>query len=1355
MDWESLVSDAETGDTKQRLAVLPALQDYVENNSLGRDEVADLVRVSDVLVKDHNFKICQGTLQVLHAAVLQDGDAFKGYANALIPPTVEKLGDSKQTVRDSAQRLLIALSEILDPGLLLEKVAWAWTHKNQRVREELANTITIVFQNLGFGSITAAAEKQLLFSIISVMEDPTASVREAAVAFLGEMYCQTGDHLVSLLKQFDIRPAQQREIDNCFADIDPIQHGVERANAAPKNHTDKSSSGKSDKSGSSGSSRPGSARPSQNGKRGGFGDAGGLTADGELPPVEVVPVTSESDFKSKCAKLLPQLDVKNDWDSRIKAMLQLEGMVLGGAAQLNNFLDELRNLKDAVTEQLNDRRSAVSRVACHLLAELAISLGNKFEPLAVHFLPFMMKVSVISVQVMADAANEAMATVVQHCRAKGAVVQILSAVISERNKVMRTNCSKLLLLMLEVWDRKTFERHLDLVEKSISAAVQDAQADVRTNGRLCYGAYAQACPDRVTNYLKKLQPALREKMLQAGAEYIRQSSPTGAPPNPPSQMCPPASRPVSAPVRRDSDAGMKPASARSTVAGGALRCPAAEEPHDEVPNRRLSSARAGPARVPAQQSHRPAAAPAGSARPTRVSDVGPRRVFERDLPMDDVESASYNGSSAISNAGSSAHSRSLGAVLKKIRSAKGQSDWEKKRDGFHDLRDWVMEHGPSAGHELSKCMDKLVPIIMDSTKDAHHQVVVASLEAWAETAKYGSKAMEPYLERLMGCAFLRVVDAKASIRNAAQAAMLAVGDSFAADVLLMAITRSLAVTKSAKGKVAVMEYSAATLGAGTTAGPPSRGAALSAWVEACANELADRNPDVRKLAGSALEHVYKSIDSLTVLAFITGTTAQAAANVKRALARGVPDLAAELVTYQRGGGASFAGPDAERNRRLSMAGRSAPQSPSHSPTGKKPSLPSWQEAEQLQSPPGPLSPDSPSTVRRMQQKAADICKAATGVHIEQAPSVEAGRAVAPTPALAPNMPQHSAQPTSSAREAAPTHIDHQQHGCGTPPPGEKASKHDSSVAVFVSSAPADAAVPGASAPLAQPTQHQPGYATPPQHHMPAYSTYAANAYLGTPCSTPGSEAPHPPLDPAVAEARLRMLVGRLSAQGGPAPDTLIGIQDMARGACEPAWQACFSQVLLGMLRVIDTCNEHIQEFAVEALREMTFHQTSLFVPHLDLVVPLLLNLSQQTRQVAIGADDCMEQLVKRASPEQCLGILVSRLPVPETQCSGTAADGMVLQACIRNVGRAVACLPTAELMLRVPDLLPGLFESFRNISADVRKAVVFCLVDMYLVIGDQLMPLLSPLSTSQLKLVTIYVNRAAQRLDRPPPMVQV
>jgi CLIP-associating protein 1/2 len=53
----------------------------------------------------------------------------------------------------------------------------------------------------------------------------------------------------------------------------------------------------------------------------------------------------------------------------------------------------------------------------------------------------------------------------------------------------------------------------------------------------------------------------------------------------------------------------------------------------------------------------------------------------------------------------------------------------------------------------------------------------------------------------------------------------------------------------------------------------------------------------------------------------------------------------------------------------------------------------------------------------------------------------------------------------------------------------------------------------------------------------------------------------------------------------------------------------------------------------------------------------------------------------------------------------------------------------------------------------VRKAVVFCLVDMYLVLGEQLTPHLAALSTSQLKLVTIYINKTtkarADRLDAP------
>lgn len=385
--------------------------------------------------------------------------------------------------------------------------------------------------------------------------------------------------------------------------------------------------------------------------------------------------------------------------------------------------------------------------------------------------------------------------------------------------------------------------------------------------------------------------------------------------------------------------------------------------------------------------------------------------------------------------------------------------------------------------------------------------MISALEAWAETAKYGSKAMEPYLERIMACAFLRIVDGKASIRNAAQAAMTTVATTFPADILLVAITKSLGSTKSAKGRAAVMEYSVAALGAGTLAGLPSRGTSLSAWVEACAKELTDRSPDVRKVAGAALEHVYKSMDSATVLAYITASSNAAA--VKRALARGVPELASDLTSFQRNGGAGVL--DAERSRRASVLPRSAPQSPGNSPKGG---------SACVQNGCGDDTPDSDTAVAELQQQAADICEAATGLRIGQAPhTVDPPVPPVSTPLLSSDAPFYSGA-TSSAREAAPIHIDHQEDSCAASSAslGPKAKSHESTVDVFVSSAKVDDTAEEPPEASLSSAQHQHGYATPPQH-MPPYYTYAANAYIGTPGSTPGSEAPPAPLDPAVAEAR--------------------------------------------------------------------------------------------------------------------------------------------------------------------------------------------------------------------------------------------
>ena len=117
-----------------------------------------------------------------------------------------------------------------------------------------------------------------------------------------------------------------------------------------------------------------------------------------------------------------------------------------------------------------------------------------------------------------------------------------------------------------------------------------------------------------------------------------------------------------------------------------------------------------------------------------------------------------------------------------------------------------------------------------------------------------------------------------------------------------------------------------------------------------------------------------------------------------------------------------------------------------------------------------------------------------------------------------------------------------------------------------------------------------------------------------------------------------------------------------------------------------------------------------------------------------------------------------------------------LQLAIRLQSKLVGRFSQLQLLSILPQLLPPLFEAFKNAHADVRKAVVFCLVDMcamlagtppsrlagrlerrscprYLVLGEQLTPHLATLSTAQLKLVTIYINKTtkarADRLDAP------
>merc|ERR1740121_2824234 len=102
----------------------------------------------------------------------------------------------------------------------------------------------------------------------------------------------------------------------------------------------------------------------------------------------------------------------------------------------------------------------------------------------------------------------------------------------------------------------------------------------------------------------------------------------------------------------------------------------------------------------------------------------------------------------------------------------------------------------------------------------------------------------------------------------------------------------------------------------------------------------------------------------------------------------------------------------------------------------------------------------------------------------------------------------------------------------------------------------------------------------------------------------------------------------------------------------------------------------------------------------------------------------------------------------------------LLQLAMRLLSTVLQRIPSEELLEQLNAMLPSVVAAFSNPNPDVRKAAVFCLVDIYMSLGEQAMPhLIQDLTPSQVKLVTIYIGRQQREREElsrndPSPATQ-
>lgn len=1453
------------GDIKARLAAADAMSAWVDARGGALADCAGaahaLAAAAAPVTRDANFRVAERALGTLTRVARHGGeDGAREVLRQAVKDIVERTGDSKAPVRDAAAAVLGECAEQLGAAAVCERACrHMFTHKNPRVRAACATLVRTLAETFGAGNAAdgVVPAKAVVPELLKLLGDGQPAPREAAAECLEELYVHLGRPLADAVARSNARPAHKRELAARFerlagagggggggyADgyagaaaptperIGGIGVGVGAENSSPEDASRRARAAAAGHALSHASPAPPPALAAAS------APAPARAPGGLLPPAEPRAVGSERELAAALDKCFREMLPSKDWNERIAAMSGVESLVTGGAAEEfpGALSEKLREHREVLVAQVADRRSAVMRQACHLIATAAHALApvGGLDALADTLLAALGKCVVMTVAVMADSAHICAMALVAFCHPGRTVPRCARWASREKGATLRVRGAQYVAAALVRWapagdaacDAKVLGAALEAVR---GAGSDEKDAKVRAGLRDIFGVVACAFPETAKEELENAGVALArqlarvepqdawarvggalEEALGSGASgrVVGARSASSRAQGEWNQYVGKGAAHAHAHAATHGEARGRPASAHTgshpslldempvgagAGATGGLGAPARRtRPASAAPRAKSTvgvgnvgggggGAGAGPRRVlqPSQENRAVGAAAGGpgSAR-ARLSKAawGTEPVGSRNGPVEVADEADAEPEDEAP--------RALPAALSLAAAALGgASSWQARESVLATLRLSLERH--PGGCSLASA-ERLAGCLESALQDAHSRVAVAALSVVSAAARRVALAMEPTLERVLPGVLARAADAKAPVAAAAGEALDALRSEYGGEALLPALLRALEAQRAPRARAATLEFALVAL----PRAPAPAGANLRQWASRVAPLAADRVPEVRRAAAAALVSVYESLDASALFGALVALPAAEQSTARRAVADYVPSLDAEIAVWARersagGHGAAVAAVAAAResyygsdggqyggasggtshDQLEASAGVTEGYAAQHarayaSPVARAPSgadaggHPAQGGSAGRASPYGRAGDAAgaggagggagdafskwtvPSDARPSSRYGGDVDDtfddADNVAAAPSSPSPIQSSASKATPIGAPA----AAEPASAGGDAAPANGGSPAGAVGAP-----SAPASAGTGAAAKGLPASAAAsPTAASVAVAPSPMMP--LTPP---MPPLTPAAAGDTAATVASLSASlRAP----EAAERAAALRRLDALLSAR--PAPRLA---QRQASG------------LLLGAIEA--ACPESApseRELALGLARDMLLEHgdvTSLHSAAADAATHrLLIACRDPLREVSRAAAECLEALLGRLPPQRALDTLLPIVAAGARGKNGGApgpegyGDGATsLQAAIKALARAVSRMRPDALMSRCAAVLPPLFEAFDSASADVRKAVVFALVDMWVVLGDALTPHLGALSTSQLKLVTIYVNkvrgRAAARASR-------
>ncbi|XP_066543389.1 CLIP-associating protein 1a isoform X4 [Amia ocellicauda] len=510
-NMEYCVAQVMQKDVGRRLQVGQELIDYISDRQKSSDLEQDqtmLDRMVDGIatlwVNSSNFKVALLGMDILSALVTRLQERFRHQINTVLPSLIDRLGDSKDQVREQDQALLLKIMEqAANPQYVWDRMLAGFKHKNNRTREGVCLCLIATLNTYGAQGLTLS---KIVPHICNLLGDPTSQVRDSAMNCLVEIYRHVGERVRADLSKKGLPQSRLNVIFNKFDEVQKSGNMI-LSSASDKNFDDEdsvdgnrpssssSSSSKAPPSGRRGVSmgsmrRPTSSAAKATGKEGASAGAVDeedfIRAFDDVPTVQIYSNRELEDSMNKIREVLS--DDKHDWEHRVVALKKVRSLLIAGAAEYEGYFQHLRLLDGAFKLSAKDLRSQVVREACITLGHLSSVLGNRFDHGAETIMPTLLNLVPNSAKIMATSGIAAIRLILRHTHYPR-LIPIMTSNCTSKSVAVRRRCYEFLDLLLQEWPKNSLERHVSVLTETIKKGIHDADSEARSVARKCYWGF--------------------------------------------------------------------------------------------------------------------------------------------------------------------------------------------------------------------------------------------------------------------------------------------------------------------------------------------------------------------------------------------------------------------------------------------------------------------------------------------------------------------------------------------------------------------------------------------------------------------------------------------------------------------------------------------------------------------------------------------------------------------------------------------------------------------------------------------------------------------------------------------------